>query len=66
MQIRKQELILNTDKLSETLKNTILRTDNLKQELSAVQNLVEQYELANQRNLHEIEEQTRQNEEIAT
>lgn len=48
---------METDKLSETLKNTIERTNQMKLELNAVGNLVEQYENANKRIMSEMEEQ---------
>ena len=55
MQVRKADLIQNTDSLSLNLKESIDQTNALKQELSAVDNLVQQYELANKRVMDEME-----------
>ena len=48
-------MVRNTDELSLSLKDSIGKTNALKQELSAVDNLVQQYELANKRIMDEME-----------
>ena len=48
-------MVRNTDELSLNLKDSIEKTNALKQELSAVDNLVQQYELANKRIMDEME-----------
>lgn len=59
LEVRKSDLVRTTDKLSQTLKDSIEKSNNLKQELSAVENLVKQYELANKRVVDEMEMQAR-------
>lgn len=55
----------NTDEMSGRLKETIERTNHLNGELSAVSNMVSQYEVINKRNLNELEEFAAQNESIS-
>jgi hypothetical protein len=64
LEVRKTELVRNTDQLSHNLKESIEKSNFLKSELLSVENLVKQYEQANRRVMEEMEEQARQNEEI--
>ena len=59
LEVRKGDLVRTTDKLSQNLKESIERSNNLKQELSAVENLVKQYEMANKRIVDEMDMQAR-------
>lgn len=53
--MRKTDLVRSNNQLSEKLKNTILHTDELKNELKAVENIVLEYEKVNRNVMEEIE-----------
>lgn len=61
---RKEYLVKNTDDLSGTLKESIQRSENLRNEAQALEQLVGEYEVSNRRIIDEMEDQANQNEEI--
>ncbi len=55
MQVRKTDLVRSNNQLSEKLKNTMVRSDELKNELKAIENIVLEYEKVNRNVMEEIE-----------
>jgi hypothetical protein len=55
LQVRKTDLVRSNNQLSEKLKNTMVRSDELKNELKAIENIVLEYEKVNRNVMEEIE-----------
>jgi hypothetical protein len=53
--VRKTDLVRSNNQLSEKLKNTIVHSDELKNELKAIENIVLEYEKVNRNVMEEIE-----------